>query len=117
MTEYHDAQCSGGHRGVAATHHKLIQHYYWPNMYEDVVTYVRECHICQQSKSVNQRPAGLLQPIEPPTQPLTDISMDFIAHLPRTINGHTGILVVVDRFTKYVILIATTSDDESGIPA
>jgi Integrase zinc binding domain len=59
LTEYHDIQCSGGHRGIAVTHHKLIQHYYWPNMYEDVVKYVRECHVCQQSKSVNQHPSGL----------------------------------------------------------
>jgi hypothetical protein len=117
LAEYHDAQCSGGHRGIAATHHKLIQHYYWPHMYEDVVTYVKECHTCQQSKSVNQRPGGLLQPLELPEQPLTDISLDFITHLPKTINGNNGILVIVDRFSKYVRLIPTTSDDESGIPA
>src|SRR3984893_11168365 len=117
LAEYHDVQCSGGHRGIAATHHKLIQHYYWPHMYEDVVTYVKECHTCQQSKSVNQPPGGLLQPLELPEQPLTDISMDFITHLPKTINGNNGILVIVDRFSKYVRLIPTTSDDESGIPA
>jgi hypothetical protein len=117
LVEYHDVKGSGGHRGVAATHHKLIQHYYWPHMYEDVVTYVKECYPCQQSKNVNQRPAGLLQPLPIPEHPLEDISMDFITRLPRTITGHTGILVVVDRFSKYVKLIPTTSNDESGIPA
>jgi hypothetical protein len=117
LVEYHDAVGSGGHRGAAATHHKLIQHYYWPHMYEEVVTYVRECHECQASKSVNQLPSGLLQPLPIPQYPLEDISMDFITHLPRTISGNVGILVVVDRLIKYVKLIATSTQDDSGIPA
>src|SRR3954447_927692 len=81
LVEYHDVTASGGHRGAAATHHKLIQHYYWPHMYEDVVTYVRECHILQASKTVNQEPAGLLQPLHIPEHPLDDISMDFITRV------------------------------------
>jgi hypothetical protein len=117
LVAYHDATASGGHRGAATTHHKLIQHYYWPRMFEETVTYVRECHICQASKSVNQLPAGLLQPLPIPEQPLEDISMDFITHLPRTILGNVGMLVIVDRMTKYVKIIPTTTEDDSGIPA
>jgi hypothetical protein len=117
LIEYHDAIASGGHRGAAATHHKLIQHYYWPQMYEDVVTYVKECHVCQASKSVNQLPAGLLQPLPIPDHPLEDISMDFITHLPRTISGNVGMMVIVDRLTKYVRIIPTATEDDSAIPA
>jgi hypothetical protein len=86
-------------------------------MYEDVVAYVRECHICQASKSVNQQPAGLLQPLPIPEYPLEDISMDFITHLPRTISGNVGMMVIVDRLTKYVRIIPTSTEDDSGIPA
>ena len=43
--------------------------------------------------------------------------MDFITHLPRTILGNVGILVAVDRLTKYAKLIPTNTEDDSGIPA
>ena len=36
--------------------------------------------------------------------------MDFIVDLPRTKRGHTAILVIVDRMTKRVIFIATTTN-------
>jgi hypothetical protein len=117
LIEYHDATASGGHRGAAATHHKLIQHYYWPHMYEDVVTYVKECNVCQASKSVNQLPAGLLQPLPIPEHPLEDISMDFITHLPRTMFGNVSMMVIVDRLTKYVRVVPTATEEDSGIPA
>ncbi|KAJ4749205.1 polyprotein [Rhynchospora pubera] len=56
-------------------------------------------------KPTNQHPYGLLQPIAPPTSLWADISMDFITHLPPS-EGHTAILVVVDRFSKGVHLAA-----------
>ena len=36
--------------------------------------------------------------------------MDFITHLPTTPNGHDALLVVVDRFSKFVVMIPTTTD-------
>ena len=34
--------------------------------------------------------------------------MDFIMHLPKTNNGHTALLVVVDKLSKMMHLIPTT---------
>ena len=34
--------------------------------------------------------------------------MDFITHLPKTKNGFDSILTIVDRFSKFVILVPCT---------
>ena len=43
-------------------------------------------------------------PLEPPQKPWKSICMDFIIPLPKTKNGHVGIFVNVDRFTKQIRL-------------
>ena len=104
LREAHDA-AAAGHRGAMATHHRLARHYYWPKMYEEIVIYCKECPVCQQCKNVTVRPAGLLQPLPVPDTIGSSISMDFVTKLPRTARGHTGFLTVVDRLSKYVVLV------------
>ncbi|KAK8938871.1 hypothetical protein KSP39_PZI011490 [Platanthera zijinensis] len=95
---YHDGAV-GGHSGVTATHHRLKKMFYWKRMKADVLTYVQQCTVCQQCKSSNERPAGLLQPLPIPERVWQDISMDFIEGLPKS-KGKSTILVVVDRLSK-----------------
>ena len=64
------------------------------------------CEICQQEKGVHRLPAGLLEPLTLPEQKWADVSMDFIMGLPKTGDGFDGILIVVDRATKMVHLVA-----------
>lgn len=55
--------------------------------------------MCNQHKPSHQTPAGLLHPLPVPHHPWSYISLDFITGLPSS-NGHTTILMVVDRFSK-----------------
>ncbi len=114
LEEYHDSK-SACHRGVDKTYNLLIQHYYWPRMYKNIESYIQSCEICQQNKVSNRVPAGLLQQPIIPTVKFESLSMDFITHLPHTTRGNNGILVIVDRYSKFCKLVPIKSNTESGV--
>ena len=88
-----------GHIGRDRTLKLVTDSYFWPTLRRDVERFVRRCVTCQQGKG-NASNAGLYLPLPIPTQPWTDINMDFVLGLPRTQRGHDSIFVVVDRFSK-----------------
>ena len=42
-------------------------------------------------------------------QPFDHVALDFVTGLPPTARGHDAVLTVVDRFSKFVILIPCTT--------
>ena len=88
-----------GHVGRDRTLHLLTASYYWPTLRRDVEHFVERCVVCQASKGSASN-ACLYLPLPIPTQPWTNISMDFVVCLPRTQRGFDSIFVVVDRFSK-----------------
>jgi len=95
---------SAGHEGVQKALQRLRADFYVPHDRRLVQEFVRACPTCQRNKTPTQRPAGLLQPLEVPSQVWADISMDFVEGLPK-VGGKSVILTVVDRFSKYVHFI------------
>jgi hypothetical protein len=93
---------SAGHEGVQKTLHHLRSDFYIPSDRALVQAWVRTCTTCQHNKTETRRPAGLLQPLEVPSQVWADI--DFIEGLPK-VAGKSVILTVVDRFSKYTHFI------------
>ncbi|PNX87089.1 hypothetical protein L195_g043174, partial [Trifolium pratense] len=108
LAEFHTSHI-GGHAGVSRTLACIQAQFYWKKMREDIKTYVQQCIICQQAKTLTTNPAGLLQPLPIPTQVWEDIVMDFITGLPNSF-GFTVIMVVIDRLTKYSHFIAQKAD-------
>lgn len=94
----------GGHSGGKATYYRLKQLFHWKGMKRDVEEFVKQCHICQQAKHELVHPAALLQPLPIPQGAWRDLSMDFVEGFPSS-EGYNTIVVVVDRFTKYIHFI------------
>jgi Integrase zinc binding domain/RNase H-like domain found in reverse transcriptase len=55
--------------GVAKTVDCISRNFTWPSMQAQVTAYVTTCDSCQRDKYPNQRPSGLLQPLDVPDEP------------------------------------------------
>lgn len=89
------------HFGVFKTYKRLALRYFWPNMYNDVVEFVKNCDICAAYKCSQEPTPGLMGDPKICTRPFETISIDLVGPLPRSRNGYTFILVVVCCFSKY----------------
>lgn len=88
---------------------RVSTQFYWPNLKDDVKTFVKHCVVCQQAKTTNSRPAGLLNHLPVPEQVWEDIAMDFITGLPTSF-GFNVFMVMVDRLSKYAHFVAMKTD-------
>lgn len=104
LREFHDSAV-GGHSGFFRTNKKISGVIFWEGMKQKIQQYVQACDVCQRNKYQALSPGGLLQPLPIPTQVWSDISMDFIGGLPKTMGVDT-ILVVGDRLSKYAHFFA-----------
>ena len=70
----------------------------------DVKCFVAGCAICQPTKDMNMRPAGLLQPLPVPSGKFEYCTLDFMTDLPE-VNGYNALLVIMDKFGKLSRLV------------
>lgn len=103
LRQLHDAP-TAGHLGSHKTFTRLQTRHYWPKMRKDVAKYVSKCRTCQQSKAEQLKPAGEMGRQRCVDKPWSMIAADLIGPFPRSTSGHKYILVVVDTFTKFVLL-------------
>ena len=106
---YHDSPMAG-HQGITGTEELISRGYYWPNMNEFVMDYVKGCRTCQMAKKKNIRAHGKLQPLQAPEGPWQWTESDLIAPLLPS-KGKNTIYVVVDQFTKYTYFIPCTNKE------
>jgi len=106
LLQIHHDLPQAGHPGVSKMNQTIRAKYYFPGMGKAIDDYVRRCNTCRRSKHDRHRPYGLLQPLKVPERPWRSLAMDFIVKLPQSKEPATnelfdGIMVVVDRFTKF----------------
>ena len=106
LQEAHDSPV-GGHFGAQRMTALVQREFYWKGLAQDVKRYVRGCAACHYTKPPNEKPYGLLQPLEIPRRRWQRINVDFITKLPLTTpgelptyGGNDTIITFIDALTK-----------------
>lgn len=102
---YHSHPLSG-HFGVNRTYLKVKNRFWWPNMKQSIVQYIKSCLPCQQFNVSRSKKPGQLQPIPPPEGPFQLIGMDYCGPLKRTPRGNQYVLCITDYFTRWIVAVA-----------
>lgn len=95
---------TAAHGGMIKTIERLRRKFYWPKMVKEVREYVSRCEICKCMKPPNSL---MRTPMTKPfnvERPFQRLYVDLLGPYPRSRNGNTIILIVVDHFTKFVLL-------------
>ena len=108
LKETHDTKWAG-HPGEERILALLARSFHWPKMKEDVQVYVKTCHVCHVDKTERKKETGLLHPLSILEKPWQCVFMDFISGFSK-VGGFGSVLVVVDRFSKYDVLIPAPSE-------
>lgn len=94
------------HGGISKTLERLRKNLYWPSMVADVKKFLSNCSICQQTKSPNYI---MKPPMSKPRQTercFQKIYIDLLGPYPRSKLGKIGIVIVLDHFSKFVLIKA-----------
>ncbi|CAK9297525.1 unnamed protein product [Gordionus sp. m RMFG-2023] len=91
-----------GHFGINKTYKKLADSFWWPNMKNDVVTFINSCDTCQRCNTRFDKTTNELQSIPVRAKSWSQIGVD-LCTLPESEDGYKYIAVAVDYFSKYVV--------------
>lgn len=83
-----------GHIGTSKTIHKARLLFYWPNLSDDIINYIKKCRVCEK-----YRPANYREPLLPHTVPklrFNKIGADILEF------GCKSYLVVIDHFSHWI---------------
>ncbi len=110
IREIHD-QSSIDHSDILRTVKVIKRNYYWSFMQKTIDWYIRNCYICQRSKTSRDKSNDLLQSLSISEQRWQDIAMNFIIDLFDSSEYNT-ILMIICRLSKKRHYISCITDDE-----
>jgi RNase H-like domain found in reverse transcriptase/Reverse transcriptase (RNA-dependent DNA polymerase)/Integrase zinc binding domain/Integrase core domain len=96
------------HPGTRATRRLLTSRYVWKGCAADVAQWCRECAGCARAKTQ----AHIKMPVEPIVVPpckFQHVHVDLVGPLPVSAAGHTYIMTVIDRTTRWPEAIPMSS--------
>ena len=103
------------HIGVEKTLAKIRQKYHWPRLTLDVKEYIKNCVTCNDVKAANVPVIPKMGEQRIVTHPWQIIAADYIGPLPRSKSGNQYILVVMDLFSKWVMLTPVRKISSGGL--
>jgi transposase InsO family protein len=100
LTHIHAVELNhlGNPRMLAA----VVRSFFWPTLAKDVRKFLDTCVRCAASKPT-RRTYGALQPLPTPQRAFDHLTMDFFST--DNHNGLDNVLLVTDRFSKYLFLL------------
>ncbi|CAB3245045.1 unnamed protein product [Arctia plantaginis] len=115
VNNFHDSVV---HLGAEKTTEKLFDFYWFPGMSQYVKKFVDSCVTCKVAKSHSGRVQAELHPIPKVTTPWHTVHIDATGKLSGKNDKKEYVFVLIDAFTKYVLLFPTTNiDSKSSIYA
>lgn len=99
---FHDNDAT--HPGVQKSYRAIARRFWWPNMYRDILQYVRSCEVCQRIKPHN-RPMGAPMSSTVPIGVFEKVYIDFCGPLLPSSSGNRYVLVLIDAFSKWLEVI------------
>ena len=113
MSLAHDTVMSG-HLGVGKTQARILNHFFWPDVYGDIRRFCRSCEICQ--KNFSGRPAKYpLVNLPVIDTPFKRVAIDLIGPLIMSTKGNRFALVFIDLATKYPDAVALKHIDSDSV--
>ena len=103
------------HPGTKATVKIMTSRFVWHGIAKDVREWARACIRCQTAK-VHQHIRAPLQQFEKPAARFAHVHVDLVGPLTSS-KGHTHLLTVIDRFTRWPEAIPLAQTDAASVGA
>ena len=103
------AHDESGHQGVGKVLARVQERHTWPGIKRDIVNHIKHCLTCQQTKHPAGNPCYPLQNIN--SSNFNDLVQFDHLKLCKTESGNTGLLVIIDHFTKFAEAIPCAHDE------
>ena len=91
-----------GHLSVNKTYRKILAHFYWPKLKQNVAQFCRTCHVCQVVGKPNQLiPVAPLKPVPACGESFSDILIDYVGPLPKTKSRNKFLFTIMRKSTCF----------------
>jgi len=100
LRQAHDSVTSS-HAGMQKTITKIRRNLFWPGLSKDVRDYIRSCDACKENRAPNYTLCPQMGEDCPTYRPFQRLYIDLLDPHPLSKQGHVGLLIVLDHFSKY----------------
>ena len=94
------------HGGIGKTLYRLQEKYFWPGMGIQVKAFIDDCQICKETKDPTYVRRPKMGTPKLMNKNFQKLYIDYLGGFPRSKQGNTHVLVVLDQLSKFVFLKA-----------